>query len=282
MFTPNTDLDFYSKQANKHKLLTRQEERELTEQFKKTRDVKILNTLVERNLRFVLKIANEYRTYKMPLLDLVQEGNLGLIAAINKFEPDKGFRLVSYAVHWIRAYIQNYLIRNWSLVKMGTTQAQRTLFYKLRRVRMDMEYELNRPVTIEEVAERLAFDADVVRDVDQRMRVKDYSLDAPLPGSKGEESRATYLDMIEDEQPLVSDVMEKNEKINQVRQAAFELMKTCNPKERAIIRHRLLAEEPKTLQQIGEEFGVCRERARQLEMRIVKQLKEMLTETAAA
>ncbi len=272
----STELQFYVKQANKHKLLTREQEDKLARRFKEKGDRAALNILVERNLRFVLKVANEYRTYNFPLADLVQEGNLGLIRSIEKFNPDKGFRLITYSVWWIRAYIQNYIMHNWSLVKMGTTQAQRTLFYKLRQTRQDLEYKYNREVTLEEVAETLSQDIDVVRDVDARMRVKDYSLDTPLPGRDGDNGRATHLDMVEDESPATPELLERQEKIDRVRRAVAKLIETCNAKEKDIIRRRLLAEEPQTLQSIGTSHGVSRERVRQIEEKVIKQLKEML------
>src|SRR5690349_18086963 len=179
----SSSLELYLSEINQFPLLTVEEEQNLARLYRRKGDSRAAHRLVTANLRFVVKVAYEYRSYGFKMADLIQEGNIGLMKAVQKFDPDKGIRLISYAVWWIRAYIQNYILKSWSLVKLGTTQAQRNLFFSLARTRRELEKmgpgEGN-IVDAEEIARKLNVKASEVREMEQRMGGRDLSLDAPM------------------------------------------------------------------------------------------------------
>src|SRR5512137_1492584 len=174
----SSTLDLYISQINKFSLLTPEEEFKLAVRYKKHNDMEAAEKLVTSNLRFVLKIAHEYRNYRVKFADLIQEGNIGLMHAVKKFDPYKGYRLISYAVWWIRAYIQNFIIKSWSLVKIGTTQAQRKLFFKLNQAKKRLEVLSHKSPEFGEIAESLQVKESEIAEMDIRMSNRDLSLDA--------------------------------------------------------------------------------------------------------
>ncbi|MEO0459644.1 MAG: RNA polymerase sigma factor RpoH [Myxococcota bacterium] len=264
-------IDQYVSEINRYRLLTRDDEMELANRYRDSGDLQAAHKLVVSNLRFVVKISHEYRGYGFKLLDLVQEGNIGLMMAVKKFDPDKGYRLISYAVWWIRAYIQNFIIRSWSLVKLGTTQAQRKLFFKLRseREKADRAAGPGESADIGELAGRLGVDETDVMDMEMRLAARDFSLDAEIDDG----ARQSHVDLLTfhgaSQERMVGDLEERRF----VREKVGEAMHHLNEKERYIVRHRLLADEPKTLQEIGQNFGISRERARQIEGNVLRKLK---------
>jgi RNA polymerase sigma-32 factor len=223
----------------------------------------------------VVKVAHEYRGYGLLLLDLIQEGNIGLMMAVKKFEPEKGYRLISYAVWWIRAYIQNYIMRSWSLVKLGTTQAQRKLFFKLRseRERADRDAGPGKTASCEQLAERLTVEEKDIVDMEQRLAARDFSLDVDLQ----EGARQTHLDLLVDEVRNQESIYAEAEQRRLLRGKVTEAMKSLNAKERYIIENRLMTDEPQTLQEIGKHFEISRERARQIEGNVLRKLRVALT-----
>jgi RNA polymerase sigma-32 factor len=224
--------------------------------------------LVVSNLRFVVKIAHEYRNYGMKLPDLVQEGNIGLMHAVKKFDPYKGYRLISYAVWWIRAYIQNYLIKSWSLVKIGTTQAQRMLFFKLNQARKKLETLSEKHAEFGEIADSLGVKAQEIQEMEIRMGNRDLSLNAFV----GEEGESTHMDyLIDHSEDQETSLIRKEETAIVQRNIAGALAK-LNEKESFIIRHRIMADNPLTLQEVGDHFRVTRERARQIEKQALKKM----------
>ena len=269
---PGSDaaIDRYVAEINKHPVLSREQEVALAEDY---RDA--AHQLVVSNLRFVVKVAHEYKGYGLRLLDLVQEGNIGLMMAVKKFDPSKGYRLISYAVWWIRAYIQNFIMRSWSLVKMGTTQAQRKLFFKLRseRERADREQADGEVAPAESLAERLSVTPGDITDMEMRMASRDFYLD----GEVQEGARQTHLDLMadDDEESQEEQVAEVEERAV-LRDRVYDAMKRLNEKERFIVENRLMTDEPKTLQQIGQHFSISRERARQIEGNVLRKLRDML------
>lgn len=276
---PVDGIQQYFKEISKFPILSRDEEQQLARRFRDHQDREAAQQLVLSNLRFVVKIANEYRNYGFKLADLIQEGNMGLLTAVKKFDPDKNYRLISYAVWWIRAFIQNYVIRSWSLVRIGTTTAQRKLFYKLKETKQKLigdgtseSYDID--LTDEkshEIAERLALKEEDVIAMNQRMTVRDLSLNATI----GDNDKTTHLDLLAspaNQEETVAD----NEEAAQLSVEVEGALAQLKPREEYIVRHRLMADEPMTLQAIGDHYGISRERARQLEARAKKKLRERL------
>ncbi len=268
-------VDRYISEINRYKLLSRAEEQEIALQYRDTGDVKAAHKLVVSNLRFVVKISHEYRGYGLRLLDLIQEGNIGLMKAVKKFDPNRGYRLISYAVWWIRAYIQNFVMRSWSLVKLGTTQAQRKLFFKLRseRDRADREAAEGERATSEELATRLSVANEDIIQMEQRMGARDFSLDMEVQDG----ARQTHLDMLDTDEPHQEELYAEVEERRLLRRMVDVAKADLNEKERYIIDNRLLTDEPKTLQQIGENFSISRERARQIEGNVLRKLRSALS-----
>jgi RNA polymerase sigma-32 factor len=230
---------------------------------------------VTSNLRFVVKVAYEYRSYGIKMSDLIQEGNIGLMKAVQKFDPDKGIRLISYAVWWIRAYIQNYILKSWSLVKLGTTQAQRKLFFSLARTRRELEkfHEGDATATnADEIAKRLHVKPSEVREMEQRMGGRDLSLDAPM----GEDGGNSHVDFVASSAAPQDDEFADKEEAGLINHRVQLALMRLDPRERFIIEQRVMNERPMTLKELGEHFGFSRERARQLEIRAKDKLKNEL------
>jgi RNA polymerase sigma-32 factor len=267
-------LAMYLSEINHYALLTVEEEQDLARRFIKG-DMQAGHRLVTSNLRFVVKVSYEYRSYGIKMSDLIQEGNIGLMKAVQKFDPDKGIRLISYAVWWIRAYIQNYILKNWSLVKLGTTQAQRRLFFSLARTRRELEKLGSGDgaiVDAEEIARKLNVKASEVREMEQRMGGRDLSLDAPV----GEEGDATHLDFVESEGASQVDEVADRQQAQITRERIRLALQRLDPRERFIIENRVMGDAEMTLSELGEHFGFSRERARQLEIRAKDKLKAEL------
>lgn len=273
-------LPMYLSEINRYPLLTAEEEQALARRYLKG-DLQAGHRLVTANLRFVVKVSYEYRSYGIRMADLIQEGNIGLMKAVQKFDPDKGIRLISYAVWWIRAYIQNYILKSWSLVKLGTTQAQRKLFFSLARTRRELE-KLNGSAdgtlgNVEEIARRLHVKPSEVREMEQRMGGRDLSLDAPM----GDDGGNTHVDFVVSEGISQDDEVADKEEAGIVSARVQTALRRLDPRERFIIEQRVMNERPMTLKELGEHFGFSRERARQLEIRAKEKLKMELTQLMA-
>ena len=270
-------LQRYMTEVSRHPLLTREQEHELAVKFRETQDPAIAYRLVTANLRLVVKIAHEYRRAAFSLLDLIQEGNVGLMQAVQKYDPYRGVKLSSYAAWWIRAYILRYLMDNWRMVKLGTTQAQRKLFFNLRKEQerlMNQGFEAAPKL----LAERLDVSEQDIREMDQRLANDEFSLDAPLPGA--DDARQTYGDrIVETARPAEERLADEElRRIFKEKLADFGKRLT-DPKDRFLFEHRLAVAdggEPMTLQEVGDKFGFTRERARQLEARLTDRLREYL------
>ncbi|NDY42399.1 sigma-70 family RNA polymerase sigma factor [Dissulfurirhabdus thermomarina] len=270
--TPADILQHYLAEISRFPLLTREEEERLTRAYHETRDPEIARRIVTANLRLVVKIALDFQKFWMQnFLDLVQEGNLGLMQAVKKFDPYKGVKFSYYASFWIKAYILKFLMDNWRLVKIGTTQAQRKLFYNLHKEKDRLQALGFEPVP-KLISQRLNVSEQDVIEMDQRMGAWEVSLDAPVR----QESDDRHLDFLESgEVPLESRVAraEIDARLKAEMQAFRDILED---KEQVIFEERMLTEEPKTLQELGERFGVSRERVRQIETRIKKKLKAFL------
>jgi len=263
-------LETYLVQINRLPLLTQEEEFELAVRYRNHNDIEAAQKLITSNLRFVVKIAFEYKSYGAKLLDLIQEGNIGLMMAVKKFNPYKGYRFISYAIWWVRAYIQNFIIKTWSLVKIGTTQAQKKLFYKIGKVRKALESNGED----EKKYELLAHDLDVTKEdiveMEQRMAARDLSLDAPF--DEGQE--LTHLDLLKEESPNQEETIAQEEEKKVREREVQHAMKRLNEKEVYVIKNRIMSDEPLTLQQIGDHLKLSRERVRQIESEALKKLKK--------
>ena len=265
----------YMDDIHRSDLLTREQENELARRWAEDRDEAAAEQLVKRNLRFVVKVAMRYRKYGVPVSDLIQEGNLGLIRAVEKFDPERGTRLISYAVWWIKAYIQSHIIQTWSLVRIGTTQAQRRLFYKLPRALAAAGDEGEGSETrIERLAEELqARRSDVVLMM-SALKGRDLSLDAPLDEEGG---GTTFVDRVQDRKPGPEAVTAEAEDVSVRRKLLAEAMACLGDRQREIIRLRHLGEESMTLREVGALLGISRERVRQLEALAIRRLRAIMS-----
>ncbi len=276
----NGSLAMYLAEINKYPLLTVDEEQRLARLFAKSQDLDAAHKLVTSNLRFVVKVSYEYRSYGIKMSDLIQEGNIGLMKAVQKFDPDKGIRLISYAVWWIRAFIQNYILKSWSLVKLGTTQAQRKLFFSLARTRRELEKIDSAPngahlgTNEHNIAKKLRVKPTEVLEMQQRMEGRDLSLDAPM----GEDGGSSHVDFVQDGAELPDQEIAENEERHIVQERVLEALGRLDPRERYIIEQRIMQDKPMTLKELGEHFGFSRERARQLEIRAKAKLEQELCE----
>ena len=262
-------LDLYIAEINQFPILTSEEEFALAVRLKKFNDLEAAEKLIVSNLRFVVKIAHEYRNYGVKLPDLIQEGNIGLMHAVKKFDPYRGYRLISYAVWWIRAYIQNFVIKSWSLVKIGTTQAQRKLFFKLGQARKRLETMAERNPEFAEIAETLGVKAHEIEEMDMRMSNRDLSLDAAV----SEDGDSTHMDFLVYEGEDQEESLIRKEEKDLVQQNIAGALSTLSEKEIFIIKHRVMADVPLTLQEIGDKYNITRERARQIEKQALKKLR---------
>jgi RNA polymerase sigma-32 factor len=265
-------LQAYMRDVQRYRLLTPAEERESAIAFFERGDVEAAAKLVTANLRLVVKIAYEYRRAHKHIPDLIQEGSIGLMQAVRKYDPYKGVKLSTYAAWWIRAYILRFILNNARLVKLGTTQAQRKLFFNLKKERARLS-AMGIDPTAETIAKRLNVPADDVVQMERRLAAGDMSLDTPAHSEEGAPSR---LDLLTSRGGAVDEALADAQVNALVREKIHEFGERLTGKDAQIFNERMLAEEPRTLQDLGQEFGVSRERVRQLERRLQDKLKEFL------
>lgn len=267
-------LQKYLGEISRYRLLTKEEEHHLARIYSEKKDPDAAYKLVTSNLRLVVKIALEFhRAWVMNLLDLIQEGNIGLMQAVKKFDPYKGVRLSSYASFWIRAYILRFILDNWRLVKIGTTQAQRRLFFNLQKEKAKLE-ALGYSAEPKKLAEAIGVKEKEVIQMDQRMSSWEASLDAPMR----DDAERSLMDFLPGKTGLIDGRLEDDEMKSMLGEKLKDFEKTLKGKELYIYQNRLLAEKPETLQEIGNQFGITRERTRQIEERLLKKIKEFLQE----
>jgi RNA polymerase sigma-32 factor len=268
-------MQAYMREVQQHPLLTPDEEKALAVRYSETGDLEAAARLVTANLRLVVKIAYEYRRAYRNMMDLVQEGNMGLMQAVKKYDPYRGVKLSSYAAWWIRAYMLRYILANWRMVKLGTTQAQRKLFFNLSKEKARLSAMGIEP-TNAEIARRLDVAESEVEEMDKRMSRGDASLDLPVSENDGRQiARVELLPSVDTTPDLATESAELG---GLLRQHLSEFRATLSDKDLIIFDQRLVADEPRTLQDLGEEFGVSRERVRQLEARITGRLRAFLSQ----
>jgi RNA polymerase sigma-32 factor len=268
---PFDPLQRYLTEIRRFALLSREEEHELAVQYKEYGNVDAAYRLVTANLRLVVMIAREYQKAFKSLLDLIQEGNMGLMEAVKNFDPYRGVRFPSYAVWWIRAYMIRYIMNDWRMVKIGTTQAQRKLFFNLQKEKEKIEAEGLTPGP-KLLAQRLNVKEDEVVEMEQRLASRDLSVDVPV----GEDEEATMLNFLQDSKQTPEEEFSDSQYRDLLREKMEQFAKGLKDKELVIYRERLLNEDPLTLREIGDKYGISRERVRQIEERVKKKLKTYL------
>jgi RNA polymerase sigma-32 factor len=275
-------LSRYLDEIRRFPMLEPQEEYMLAKRYREHDDPAAAEKLVNSHLRLVAKIAMGYRGYGLPIGEVVSEGNVGLMQAVKRFEPERGFRLATYAMWWIKAAIQEYILRSWSLVKMGTTANQKRLFFNLRRLKSRIqaldEGDL-KPEQVQEIATKLGVTEQDVVSMNRRLG-GDASLNAPIRSAEAESGE--WQDWLVDESDSQETLLANQEELDQRRKLLSDAMETLNERERRIFEARRLAEEPVTLEDLSAEFGVSRERVRQIEVRAFEKVQQAVQKSARA
>jgi RNA polymerase sigma-32 factor len=281
IFTAESGLTRYFERIRRFPMLEPQQEYMLAKRWREHGDRDAAHKLVTSHLRLVAKIAMGYRGYGLPISEVISEGNVGLMQAVKRFEPDKGFRLATYAMWWIKAAIQEYILRSWSLVKMGTTANQKKLFFNLRKAKSKisaLEEGDMRPDQVEQVAKQLGVTEQDVIDMNRRLG-GDASLNASIreDGDAGE-----WMDWLVDDAPSQERILVENEEFDNRRKALGHALDVLNDRERRIFEARRLADDPITLEELADEFGVSRERVRQIEVRAFEKVQKAVKNRVAA
>jgi RNA polymerase sigma-32 factor len=268
--TSTDPLVIYLNEIRRYPVLSREDEVKLAQKYHETKDPEIGQTLVKSNLRFVVKVAAEYSRFGARMIDLIQEGNVGLMHAVKEFNPYKGNRLITYAVWWIRGYIQEYLMRQYSMVRIGTTQNQRKLFYQLQKQKDALDAMGEHP-NLALLSERLGIPEDEINDMAQRLSGRDVSLDRPIDGNSSTTLQDLQKDPKNDEN--LDDRLAREEQLQILKEKIEEIRPELSDREKIILDERILNDEPLTLQEIGEKYGITREAVRQMEARLMKKIK---------
>ena len=275
-------LNRYLAEIKKFPVLTAEQEYMLAKRYQEHEDPDAAAQLVTSHLRLVAKIAMGYRGYGLPVADLISEGNVGLMQGVKKFEPDRGFRLATYAMWWIKASIQEYILRSWSLVKMGTTAAQKKLFFNLRRMKKNLDaYEDTdlHPDDVAKIATDLGVPEQEVINMNRRMMMGgDGSLNTPMRG--GEEGSGEWQDWLTDDRPLQDETVAEAEESQLRHEMLAEAMESLNERERHILVERRLTDKPQTLEELSQTYDVSRERIRQIEVRAFEKLQKAMQRIA--
>ncbi len=274
VFRGEGNLAVYLREIRKYPILDANEEYMLAKSWKEHGDLEAAHKLVTSHLRLVAKIAMGYRGYGLPLADLVAEGNIGMMQAVKRFDPDRGFRLSTYAMWWIRAAIQEYILHSWSLVKIGTTAAQKKLFFNLRRLKGEMKAIDDGDLSseqVKEIAERLEVPEEDVISMNRRMLGADQSLNAPI--GKNSEGGEEWQDWLVDSSEAADDQLGAEQELRLRQRLLAQAMGGLNPRERDVIVSRRLSDPPATLEDLSQRFGVSRERIRQIEVRAFEKLQ---------
>jgi RNA polymerase sigma-32 factor len=268
-------LSLYLAQIKKFPMLDAEEEYMLAKSWKERGNLKAAHKLVTSHLRLVAKIAMGYRGYGLPVNELISEGNIGLMQAVKKFDPERGFRLATYAMWWIKAAIQEYVLKSWSLVKMGTTTAQKKLFFNLKKLKNQIapnqEGDL-RDEHVEEISKRLDVDSHEVINMNRRLMGHEKSLNDPIKAGEADEWQDWLVDKNLDQELIISQKQEFDDK----KELLYEAMTILNDREKEIIEARRLAENPKTLEELSQKYKISRERIRQIETRAFEKLQKSM------
>ena len=274
-FSPEINLARYLQSIRKFPILSQEEEFELASKYKETKDHKISYKMITSNLRLVVKVVSKYKGYGLPLAEMIAEGNIGLLYAVDKFEPSKGFRFSTYALWWIKASIQKYILNSWSLVKIGTTAAQKKLFFNLRKIKNKLNLTDDRELSHEilgDIASSLDVSVQDVTDMNMRLKSHDGSLNTVIDSSS--ESGAEWMDFIADNKPNQEEVLGYAETLSYRKKLFNQSLGCLNKREKDILFKRRLVEKSVTLDDLSKTYNISKERVRQIELNSIKKLRK--------
>ena len=274
-FLPEINMVRYLQKIRTYPILSQDEEYKLALRYRQTKDQEIAKILVTSHLRLVVKVASKYRGYGLSSAEMISEGNIGLLYAIEKFEPDKGFRFSTYALWWIKAAIQKYILNSWSLVKIGTTAAQKKLFFNLRKIKNKLNLTDDRdlsPKVLSQIARSLDVNVSEVTDMNMRLKAHDGSLNTVIDANG--DSHSEWLDFIADSKPNQEEVLSYSETMKHRRELFYRALVVLNSREKDILFKRRLAEKAFTLDDLSKSYGISKERVRQIELNSIKKIRK--------
>ncbi len=277
-FTPDMNMARYLQNIRKFPILSQEEEYELAKNYRNTKDRKLAYRLITSHLRLVVSVVLKYKGYGLPINEMISEGNIGLLYAIEKFEPDKGFRFSTYALWWIRASVQKYILNSWSLVKLGTTSAQKKLFFNLRKVKNKLGLTDDREMScdvVSTIAKSLDVSTQNVTDMNMRLKSHDGSLNVVMDKSADDSSE--LIDFIADSRPNQESMLSYNETMTHRRRLFNEALGCLNPREKDILFKRRLVEKSMTLEDLSRFYNISKERVRQIELNSIKKITKMVS-----
>ena len=277
-FSPEINMARYLQNIQQYPLLSQEEEYELAVKYKETHDKKLAYQLVTSHLRLVVKVVSKYKGYGLPINEMISEGNIGLLYAIDKFEPDKGFRFSTYALWWIKASVQKYILNSWSLVKLGTTAAQKKLFFNLRKIKNHLNLTDDRELSadvLQNIANSLDVSVQEVTDMNTRLKAHDGSLNAAIDG-QDTDGGSEWIDFIYDNKPNQEDQLAYRETMNYRRRLFYQAIDVLNPREKDILYKRRMAEDNITLDDLSKIYNISKERVRQIELNSIRKISKAI------
>ena len=276
-FSPEINMARYLQKIRNYPILSQEEEYDLAVKYQQTKDRKIAQILVTSHLRLVVKVVSKYRGYGLSMAEMISEGNIGLLSAVEKFEPEKGFRFSTYALWWIKASVQKYILNSWSLVKIGTTAAQKKLFFNLRKIKNKLNLSDDRelsPAILEKIAETLDVSVQEVTDMNTRLKAHDGSLNSIIDSSS--DSGSEWMDFIADTKPNQEEVLAYGETMKYRRGLFAKALNVLNKREKDILFKRRLSEKIFTLDDLSKTYGISKERVRQIELHSIKKIRKAI------
>ncbi len=277
-FTPDANMSRYLQNIRRYPLLSQEEEYELAVQYKQTHNQKLAYKLITSHLRLVTKVVAKYKGYGLPMSEMIAEGNIGLLYAVNKFEPDRGFRFSTYALWWIKAAVQKYILNSWSLVKLGTTAAQKKLFFNLRKIKNNLNLTDDRELScdvLQEIADSLDVNVQEVTDMNTRLKAHDGSLNVMIDGQNSD-GGAEWIDFIYDNKPNQEEQLMYRETMSQRRKLFHQAITVLNPREKDILYKRRMTEETITLDDLSRTYNISKERVRQIELNSIRKISKAI------
>lgn len=278
-FSPDTNLSRYLQSIRKYPLLSQEEEYDLAVKYKATKDKTIAYKLITSHLRLVIKVVSKYKGYGLPINEMISEGNIGLLYAISKFEPDKGFRFSTYALWWIKAAVQKYILNSWSLVKLGTTAAQKKLFFNLRKIKNSLNLTDDRELSnsvIQEIADSLDVSTQEVTDMNTRLKAHDGSLNVSIDNQSADSDGTEWIDFIYDSKPNQEEQLAYRETMNYRRKLFHKAITVLNPREKDILYKRRMCEDNITLDDLSKVYNISKERVRQIELNSIRKITKAI------